>query len=102
MKQENAELNQLGLKTTAYFNAMVSVEYDIYQKAAQNGYFVTYENSSKPYQFAYIGTTIFEVSETDYTNPEAVKWYKSLLQDAINDGFHGWMYDYGKYNLSRA
>ena len=45
--------------------------------------------------FSFLST--FYVSQMDYTNPAAVKWYQEQLQVAVDLGFHGWMYDYGEY-----
>lgn len=39
----------------------------------------------------------FYVSQMDYTNSAAVKWYQEQLQGAVDLGFYGWMYDYGEY-----
>ena len=40
---------------------------------------------------------LFHVSQVDFTNAAAVKWYQEQLQGAVDLGFHGWMYDYGEY-----
>jgi alpha-glucosidase (family GH31 glycosyl hydrolase) len=33
----------------------------------------------------------------DFTNPDAVAWYQAHLQQAIDDGWDGWMYDFAEY-----
>ena len=40
---------------------------------------------------------LFHVSQVDFTNAAAVKWYQEQLQGAVDLGFYGWMYDYGEY-----
>ena len=37
------------------------------------------------------------MSQVDFSNPAAVKWYQEQLQSAIDLKFSGWMYDYGEY-----
>lgn len=39
----------------------------------------------------------FYVSQLDFTNEAAVKWYQEQLQRAVELKFHGWMHDYGEY-----
>jgi alpha-glucosidase len=45
-----------------------------------------------------ITTTDFPSALLDLTNPEGVKWIKSIIKDnMINIGLDGWMADYGEY-----
>ena len=37
------------------------------------------------------------VAMIDFTNPDAVLWYKSLLKRALALGYDGWMHDFGEY-----
>jgi alpha-glucosidase (family GH31 glycosyl hydrolase) len=90
-------LKAIGIKNTAYFNAMLESSYtELYNVAAENGYFVK-TKEGLPYNYSYIGASSFYVSQVDYTNALAVKWYQTQLQGAVDVGFHGWMYDYGEY-----
>ncbi|MGD0528814.1 MAG: TIM-barrel domain-containing protein [Polyangiaceae bacterium] len=33
----------------------------------------------------------------DFTNPDAVTWYQAQMQQALDDGWDGWMYDFAEY-----
>ena len=33
----------------------------------------------------------------DFTNPDAVAWYQAQMQQALDDGWDGWMYDFAEY-----
>jgi alpha-glucosidase (family GH31 glycosyl hydrolase) len=33
----------------------------------------------------------------DFTNPAALAWYQAQMQQALDDGWDGWMYDFGEY-----
>ena len=33
----------------------------------------------------------------DFSNPEAVEWWGEQLQEMIDYGYNGWMYDYAEY-----
>lgn len=39
----------------------------------------------------------FTASMIDFSNPEAVKWWGEQLQEMIDFGYNGWMYDYAEY-----
>eukprot|EP00731_Ephydatia_muelleri_P030244 Em0021g767a len=97
VKGENEELLSLGVKVLCYFNPMLDSSYtELYNTAAENGY-LTKAEDGLPYNFSYIGTKSFRVSQVDFSNPAAVQWYQEQLNEAVMLNFSGWMYDYGEY-----
>lgn len=101
-----AKLHDLGYKAIGYYNAYVSVTdkraqalvdygkaHDLFvRKAPEDGqavgdFFQTFMVSGGGQQ----------VLTIDFTNPEAVTWYQSLLQQALDIGYDGWMLDFGEY-----
>ena len=52
---------------------------------------IVYRNSNSSYSKNY-------VSMLDFTNEAMIKWYQQQMYRAVKTiGYHGWMYDYGKY-----
>ena len=97
LKQNNLNLLYMGIPSVAYFNAMVEDKWTtVYKEAAEKGYF-TKNVSGDPYQFLYLGAKLFNVSQIDFTNLDAVAWYQKHLERAVDVHYKGWMYDYGEY-----
>ncbi len=91
---ETARLEGLGFRVLAYFNPFIEVSYEpVYPEGEANGYFVKKPGGS-PYVFRYMD---FTVSQVDYTNPAAVAWYQGLIDESIDLGFKGFMYDFAEY-----
>nr|XP_039261954.1 sulfoquinovosidase-like [Styela clava] len=67
-----------------------------YDYAASSGYFFK-TKEGLPYNYSYLATSDFQVSQVDFTNPKAVDWYQQQLDVVIEAGFKGWMYDFGEY-----
>jgi alpha-D-xyloside xylohydrolase len=95
-----ARQHALGYKAIGYYNAYVSdtsagakplVEYgkthDLFVRD-DTGEFV------RQFMISGGGQQVFTI---DFTNPEAVTWYGSLLQRALDVGYDGWMLDFGEY-----
>ncbi|KAJ3693758.1 hypothetical protein LUZ60_009238 [Juncus effusus] len=40
--------------------------------------------------------TCFDVSMLDFTNPNAINWFKQILKEMIESGIRGWMADFGE------
>ncbi|MGZ3450630.1 MAG: TIM-barrel domain-containing protein [Polyangiales bacterium] len=95
----------LGYKAIAYYNAYVSdtspgakplVDYgkshDLFVRDDTGEFFRTFMISGG-------GQQVFTI---DFTNPEAVTWYESLLQHGLDVGYDGWMLDFGEYLPQKA
>eukprot|EP00698_Gefionella_okellyi_P018054 TRINITY_DN5382_c0_g1_i1.p1 TRINITY_DN5382_c0_g1~~TRINITY_DN5382_c0_g1_i1.p1 ORF type:complete len:914 (+),score=168.10 TRINITY_DN5382_c0_g1_i1:197-2743(+) len=100
LKVENDAYHALGIKSTTYFNPMVSPDYldtqgDSYAWLASNQYFTKNTAGTAPFTFQYMDFK--GCSQIDFTNPAARKWYQSKLNDSVYMGFDGMMYDFGEY-----
>jgi alpha-glucosidase (family GH31 glycosyl hydrolase) len=88
--------NDAGLAVTTYFNPMICTGHPRYGEAAAAGV-LTRDATGQPYQYKYTGSTQFLVSQFDFSNPNAVSFFGSLLQEAVDNGYEGWMEDFGEY-----
>jgi alpha-glucosidase (family GH31 glycosyl hydrolase) len=95
IRAEVARLDTLGFKVLAYFNNFVSVDYHpVYDEGAAAGHFVKTPEGA-PYIVGYPGYP--RVAQVDFTDPAAVAWYQRLLEESIDLGFRGYMYDFAEY-----
>jgi alpha-glucosidase (family GH31 glycosyl hydrolase) len=86
-----------GYAITTYFNPHVCTSYSpVYEQAAANGFFVR-NGAGDPYLLTNPFTADQIVSEIDFSKPEAAAFWQRLLDEAIDDGFDGWMEDFGEY-----
>ena len=86
-----------GYKITTYFNPHVCTTYEpVYGQAAANRWFIR-NGLGRPYLLTNPFTADQIVSEIDFTNPDATRFWQGLLDEAIDDGFDGWMEDFGEY-----
>ena len=92
-----AAAHALGYAITTYFNPMICTSYTpAYPNAAAAGALVTTADGA-PYVYKYFTSRFFDVSQFDFSAPSGRRFYKSLLQNAIDDGHDGWMEDFGEY-----
>ena len=83
-----------GVRFLGYINPFLAIEGDIYREAARKGYCVK-DAEGKDYL---VTITTFPAAMVDFTNPEAYRWYKELIQkNMIGIGMSGWMADFGEY-----
>jgi alpha-glucosidase len=94
MKAVTAGLHASGFKAVAYFCPFVADSWHpVFDDAVANGYLV-----KKPDGTAYVVLDPpYSAGMVDFTNPAAVAWYVSYLQQALDDGWDGWMYDFAEY-----
>jgi len=89
-----ADIHAQGFKAIAYFCSFVDQNYHpVFDEAAANGYLVK-NPEGQPY---IVFNEPLDEGIVDFTNPAAVTWYQGLLTQALNDGWDGWMYDFGEY-----
>ena len=96
-----AALRAQGTAVLAYFNPMVCTSHPAYDEAAGAGWFNT-DATGQPYRYRYSTADQFEVSQVDFTNPGGRDFFGRLLREAVDDGYDGWMEDFGEYTPSDA
>ena len=82
-------------------NPMVCTSHPAYAEAAQNGWFNT-DATGRPYQYRYSTADQFQVSQVDFTSAGGRDFFGRLLREAVDDGFDGWMEDFGEYTPADA
>jgi alpha-D-xyloside xylohydrolase len=96
----NALIHANGFKTVAYNNPYVSATIPAanadYQYGAAHRYFIT-DTKGDPALTVLISGALENVASIDFTNPDAVTWYKGLLKRTLDVGYDGWMHDFGEY-----
>lgn len=96
-QQNTGMFHSAGLAVTTYFNPMICTGYHPrYDEAAQAG-LLTKNVLGQPYDYRYTGTSQFLVGQFDFTAPGAVPFYGDLLDEAVRNGYDGWMEDFGEY-----
>ena len=94
-----AGAHNAGVAITTYFNPMICTSYQpAYDRAAAAGA-LTRRRRGEPYVYRY-GADVdqaFFVSQFDFFTEAGAAEYRRLLEEAIADGYDGWMEDFGEY-----
>jgi alpha-glucosidase (family GH31 glycosyl hydrolase) len=94
MKQLTAELHQKGFKAVAYFNSFVADSWHpVFDDLASKGWFIKQPDGS-PYV---VLDPPYSAAMIDFSVPEATSWFQAQMRGALDDGWDGWMYDFGEY-----
>jgi alpha-glucosidase (family GH31 glycosyl hydrolase) len=92
-----AAARALGYRITTYFNPHVCTSYErVYAEAAREKLLVRNLLGS-PYLLTNPFTADQIVSEIDFTRARARDLFGRLLDEAIDNGYDGWMEDFGEY-----
>lgn len=95
-------LHERGVGVTTYVNPMVCKRYDpVYGEAEAAGAF-TRNAEGSTLVYPYNTASRFEVSQIDFSGPVGVDFYDGLLDEAVADGYDGWMEDFGEYTPETA
>ena len=96
-RERTRDFHAAGLAVTTYFNPMICTGYEPrYAQAAARGALNT-DAAGAPYTYRYTGSTVFAVSQFDFTAPAGRGLYRRLLGEATAAGYDGWMEDFGEY-----
>lgn len=94
LKQQIQAWQQTGTRFLGYINPYVANDSPLYETGVKNDYFAKTETGD----VYLVDFGEFNCGVVDFTNPAAYDWFKSLIQTRlINEGFSGWMADFGEY-----
>jgi alpha-glucosidase len=96
-RARTALFHAAGLAVTTYFNPMICTSYAPRFDEASAAGALTKNALGRPYTYRYTGASQFLVGQFDFSAPTAVALYARLLGEAVEDGYDGWMEDFGEY-----
>lgn len=91
-----AAMHDLGAAITTYFNPMICTSHPRFPDAAGRRA-LTRTATGAPYIYNYIASQVFQVGQVDFSTRTGVRFYGELLQEAVDNGYDGWMEDFGEY-----
>lgn len=89
-----------GYMVTTYVNSFMCNTHPSFAEGNRNGYFVkTKLRTTYPIPYLAANATLDAPYSAviDFTNPAATAWWHGLISDALEDGYDGWMEDFGEY-----
>jgi sulfoquinovosidase len=98
IREETALYHEHGYRVTTYVNSFVCDTHPdgAYAEGAANGYFVKTALGTT-YPIPYAAFLDSSSAVVDFTHPDAGPWWQGLVSEAIEDGYDGWMEDFGEY-----
>ena len=95
-------MHEAGLAVTAYVNPMVCVDYrEVYERGVADDAFTAHPDGG-PYIYPYFTSREFEVVQFDFTSPAGRELFHDVLDLVVEDGYDGWMEDFGEYTPDDA
>jgi alpha-glucosidase len=96
-RARTAAFHAAGLAVTTYVNPMICTTYQPRFDQANARGLLTRDPANNPYVYRYTGASTFFVGQFDFTQPAARSFYGDLLDEAVQQGYDGWMEDFGEY-----
>lgn len=93
----SAAAHALGYAITTYFNPMICTSLQPAYDAAASAGALAMRADGTPYVYKYFTNRFFDVSQFDFSAAVGRRHYGALLQQAVDDGYDGWMEDFGEY-----
>lgn len=94
LDQKIKKLKEEEIRFMGYINPYVLEGKSLYKEAVEKDY-LAYDDQGEIYL---VDFGEFHCGVVDFTNPEAVEWYKKIIKENIIDfGIDGWMADFGEY-----
>ena len=95
-------LHDRGVAVTTYFNPMVCTTYQpAYDAGLAAGAF-TLNPDGSTLVYPYSTASHFVVSQVDFSGEAGQDYFEGLLGEAVDDGYDGWMEDFGEYTPDDA
>ena len=94
-----AAAHDAGVAITTYFNPMVCTDYQPAYGEAASADALTRTQAGEPFVYRYGASPddVFVVSQYDFFKEAGREAYATRLDEAIGDGYDGWMEDFGEY-----
>ncbi|HEY0975527.1 MAG TPA: TIM-barrel domain-containing protein [Solimonas sp.] len=98
LRDDVAAYHRNGYRVTTYVNSFVCRDHPggAYAEGDREGYFVKTAWGTS-YQIPYVAYLDAFSAVVDFTNPRAKTWWQGLISEALEDGYDGWMEDFGEY-----
>ena len=98
-RTRTAALKREGVAVTTYFNPMVCSTYRQAFGPASAAGALTKNALGAPYLYRYSASTddLFLVGQYDFSSSQGNRLFQSRLAEATQDGYDGWMEDFGEY-----
>lgn len=96
---KTSDNHDMGVAIHTYFNPMICVSYEpVYGDAEEAGALIK-NAAGETYQYTYSSNlgNEFPVSQFDFAAENGISAYAALTDEAIADGYDGWMEDFGEY-----
>lgn len=100
-RAQTSSLHADGVAVTTYVNPMVCVSHPDYDAAARQGAF-TQDADGTPLVYRYSTATNFQVAQVDFSSDAGRNFFTDVLQRTVDDGYDGWMEDFGEYTPDDA
>jgi alpha-glucosidase len=98
LREETALYHENGYRVTTYVNSFVCNQHPegAYEEGDAQGYFIQLPTGGT-YPIPYVAYPDSSSAVVDFTHPDASAWWQGLILEAIEDGYDGWMEDFGEY-----
>lgn len=101
-RERTRDFHAQGVAITTYFNPMVCTNYEpVYSAGVAAGAFTRNPDLS-PLVYPYSTASDFEVAQIDFSGDAGRDLFHELLDESVDDGYDGWMEDFGEYTTADA
>lgn len=101
-KARTKRMHDAGLAVTTYVNPMVCIGYAGVHDPAMAAGALTLDPAGQPYQYHYSTASNFDVNQFDFSAAPGQEAFAGVLAMVLEDGYDGWMEDFGEYTPDDA